>query len=130
MLQHLLRDGAAVITGHHCFSNGNWAELITCDDYTFHRPCPPVEGVVPELRNEIEANPKGNKEPRIKDARHTLEEFLKDKPMLTVYEWPGPCRSFDFDTDERYESCREEDVRNFIEAEGLELVPPGCDAAS
>ena len=57
-----------------------------------------------EERNEIEAKPKGTKEPRLKDALHTIEEFLKGRPTLTVYEWPPQQRPpVSWDYSSRYE---------------------------
>ena len=52
VLQYLLNEDAAVIIGHHRFPNGNWAELVSCEGYTLHRPCAPLEGVVPEERKK------------------------------------------------------------------------------
>ena len=109
-----MNDGLAVHEGYHCFPGDHWAEVLACDGYTFHRPCPPVEGVVVEERNEIEAKPKGAKEPRLKDALHTIEEFLKDRPTFTVYQWPPqqrPPTSWDYSSrDEDYYS-RDDDSR-------------------
>ena len=99
MLQHLLNEGIAVIDGHHLFSGGNWAELVKCDGYSFHRPCPPIEGVVPEEREQIEAKPRGAKEPRLKAALHTIEKYLEGKPLLEVYRWPPAIRIRDSNRD-------------------------------
>ncbi len=131
-IEHLLREGTAVVTGHHRFAGENWAELIECEGYTFHRPCSPVEGVMPEDLAQIEAKPRGTKEPRLKDALHTIKEYLKDKPLLGVYQWPPRVRERAIDIEDRYdmedryecdEQNRKDDVRHYLETEGLELLP-------
>ena len=120
VLQHLLNENAAVIVGHHRFPNGNWAELIACDGYFFHRPCAAIEGAVICERNDIEAKPKGAKESRIKDARYTLEEFLKDRPYLYVFKWETRVRNRDYsdcDMKDRFEDNREDDTDPYPESE-------------
>jgi hypothetical protein len=114
VLQNLINDGLAVHECYHRFPGDHWAEVLACDGYTFHRPCPSVEGVVVEERNEIEAKPKGAKEPRLKDALHTIEEFLKSRPTLTVYEWPPqqrPPTSWDYSSQDEDYYSRDDDSR-------------------
>lgn len=93
VLQHLINEGTARIVGHHRFPNGNLAELVECDGYFFHRPCAALEGSVASERHEIEAKPRDVKEPRLKDALHTVQEYLKGKPRLDVYCWPSKARA-------------------------------------
>ena len=77
---------------------------MKCDGYSFHRPCPPIEGVVPEERGQIEAKPRGAKEPRLKDALHTIAKYLEGKPLLDVYRWPPAIRIRDSNRDDQDDS--------------------------
>jgi hypothetical protein len=87
-----VKDGTLNVVEYHCFQGGNWAEVLKGQGYTFHRPCPPRDDVgVPEL-NDIEAKPRDAKEPRLKDALHTITGYLADKPAVKCYTWPPPER--------------------------------------
>jgi hypothetical protein len=86
-LHYLLAEGQLEIVGHHRFPDGNWAEVLRGSGYTFHRPCADQAASTAEEINEIEAKPRGSKEPRLKDALHTVEEFLREKPEVRVFEW-------------------------------------------
>jgi hypothetical protein len=86
-IHHLLADGRLEVVGHHRFPGGNWAEVLQGSGYTFHRPCPPQDGANVEDREEIEAKPKETKEPRLKDARHTVNAYLQGKPSVIVFQW-------------------------------------------
>jgi hypothetical protein len=88
-LHHLLAEGRLRIAGYHVFAGGNWAEVVQGEGYTFHRPCPPQEGKAVQL-DGIEAKPRGREEPRLKDALHTIKEYLDGKPEADCYEWPAP----------------------------------------
>jgi len=76
------------VVGFHQFPGCIWAEVLEGCGYRFHRPCPAWPGEAAEALGEIEAKPKGRKEPRLKDAIHTLQEYLACKPEAEVYEWP------------------------------------------
>ena len=88
-LHHLLAEGRLKVVGYHRFPDGNWAELLQGDGYTFHRPCPPRAAAHVEERDQIEAKPRGAKEPRLKDAVHTVEMYLESKPEVQPYQWPA-----------------------------------------
>jgi hypothetical protein len=87
-LHYLHSEGRLTIVGYHRFPGGNWAEVLHGSAYVFHRPCPAqASGTAAEIE-EIEAKPRRSKEPRLKDARHTVEEYLRDRPEVEVFEWP------------------------------------------
>jgi hypothetical protein len=58
----------------------------------FWKPPQPIRGEhvakTAEEICEIEAQPRDSKEPRLKDALHTIEEYLRGKPKADVFEWP------------------------------------------
>lgn len=89
----LRAEGRLSVVGHHRFDGGNWAEMLQGSGYTFHRPCPSPEGVEAEELDQIEAKPKGAKEPRLTDALHTIRTYLADKPTVEVYEWSARGRA-------------------------------------
>ncbi len=92
-LHYLLEEQRLILVGHHRFPGGIWAELLQGEGFTFHRPCQPQEGAAAEDRSEIEAKPRGTKEPRLKDAIHTVTAYLADKPEVTTFEWPSKQQS-------------------------------------
>jgi hypothetical protein len=71
-LHYLLAEGRLAVAGHHRFPGGHWAEVLRGEGYTFHRPCPEMSDATVVELDGIEAKPRGNKEPRLKDARHTV----------------------------------------------------------
>jgi hypothetical protein len=86
---YLVAEGHLTVVGYHRFGN-NWAEVLQADVYTVHRPCPPQPGDAGARQiDDIEAKPRGAKEPRLKYAIHTLKKYLKGKPVVPVYEWPA-----------------------------------------
>jgi hypothetical protein len=87
-IHYLLADGQLEVVGHHRFPGGNWAEILQGSGYTFHRPCPPHGGAIVSDLDEIEAKPRGTKEPRLKDALHTVGNYLQGKSLVDVFEWP------------------------------------------
>jgi len=91
-LGHLVSAGILTPIGYHRFGE-NWAEVLGGEGYRFHRPCAAPEGIAdaPQLE-DIEAKPKGSKEPRIKDALFTVEQFLKNKSFVETFEWPERVR--------------------------------------
>ena len=91
-LHHLVASGRLQVVGYHAFAGGNWAEVLQGEGYTFHRPCPPQQAEAVQL-DGIEAKPRDRTEPRLKDALHTLEEYLADKPEADYYQWPAPARN-------------------------------------
>ena len=92
-LHYLLAEGQLEIAGCHRFPGGNWAEVVKCGGYTFHRPCPHrTDGTAKQL-DDIEAKPRESKEPRLKDALYSVKEFLKGKPKVKVFEWPQKVRT-------------------------------------
>jgi hypothetical protein len=92
-LHHLLAEGRLAVAGHHRFAGGHWAEVLRGEGYTFHRPCPAKSDAAAVELGEIEAKPRGSKEPRLKDARHTVAAYLAGKPEVRVFEWPEKDRS-------------------------------------
>jgi hypothetical protein len=88
-LYHLVVERRLQFSGYHRFPDDNWAELLQGDGYSFHRPCSPPEGVDVIERSEIEAKPRGAREPRLKDALHTLQGYLDSKPKMALYKWPS-----------------------------------------
>lgn len=107
VLHHLLERH--VLTGgrFHQFEGGTWAEVLTGQGYTFHRPCPPPidatveapDGTYPRppaeqsdkavVLESIEAKPKGAKEPPISVAVAAVNKFLAGKRRVRVYQWPA-----------------------------------------
>ena len=86
--------------------------MLEGEGYRFHAPCAPPTGVLPEkVLGEVEAKPKGAKEPKLKDALHTLEQFLNGKPEVRVYGWPGRPRP-----KRKERACQREE--NFNQEEG------------
>lgn len=110
VLEHLLL--AKRLTGgkYTVFSGGNWAEILEGEGYRFHRPCPPQETTEETvIQDNIEAKPKGSKEPTIKLALEIVESFLEGKETLFVYEWAR----------KSYTSYRDEDD-DFDDDEGVD----------
>jgi len=91
-LHYLVAEGRLKIVANHRFPDKNWAEVLKGDGYTFHRPCATKEGEAPDLINEIEAKPRGSKEPRLKDALFTINHFLEGKAKVGVFAWPEKIR--------------------------------------
>jgi hypothetical protein len=86
-LHYLVAEGKLAVVGYHRFGK-NWAEVLTAEGYTFHRPCAlPVGDVAAKELDDVEAKPRGRKEPRLKDALHTITQYLHGKPKVEVYEW-------------------------------------------
>jgi len=91
-IHYLIDDGVLTHEAYHKFDGGNWAELLTGDGYTFHRPCPPPQmphEASAECRSEVEAKPKGTKEPTLEVAYEVVSNYLGDKPKAPVYCWPS-----------------------------------------
>lgn len=86
-LHYLLAEQRLTVTAYHRFPDGNWAEVLTGEGYTFHRPCADPGREPDNDIDTIEARPRGRREPRLKDAVHTLREYLSDKPRVPVYQW-------------------------------------------
>lgn len=87
-LAHLLIEGVLVGGTYHKFNDGNWAELLKGDGYSFHRPCPPQNDVTATTMDVIDAKPKESSEPTIKVAVSIVEEFLDGREPQEVYYWP------------------------------------------
>lgn len=92
-LYYLCHQGRLRSIGYHAFRQPDnsllWAEVLEGEGYRFHAPCPAPNGILPEnILEEIEAKPRGAKEPRLKDALYRLQRFLQDKPEAPVYCWP------------------------------------------
>jgi hypothetical protein len=97
VLHYLRQEGRVQFVDYHVFRKPNepdrWAEFLEGEGYTFHAPCEAQIGASPEkVLSEIEAKPRGSGEPKLKDALHTLEKFLKDKPKAQTYSWPKRIR--------------------------------------
>jgi hypothetical protein len=92
-LHYLLDEGQLEIVGYHCFPSGNCAEVLKGGGYAFHRPCPDQVNETAKQIEEIEAKPRGSKEPRLKDALHTVKVYLCGKPEGDVFEWPQKDRA-------------------------------------
>jgi hypothetical protein len=89
VLHHLVETGFLVGGKYHRFEFGNWAEVLEGKGYRFHRPCPPQESLpATELIESIEAKPKEAKEPALDIAYEVVENFLKGKVRVSVYQWP------------------------------------------
>lgn len=89
-LEHMLLDGIVSINGYHRFEDGNWAEVLTGGGFTFHRPCAPPTVEISDVVTieRIYSKPQDRAEPRLKDAFHTVEEYLRFKPEVIPFEWP------------------------------------------
>jgi len=95
VLHYLLDEGTLLVVGYHSFVEGQWAEVLASEGYRFHRPCPP-EIVPAEVQADvtalsiaaIEAKPKEANEPRLVDARYTINAYLADRPHVECYTWP------------------------------------------
>ena len=91
-IKYLIDDGLLTHEAYHQFDGGNWGELLTGDGYTFHRPCRPPQTpheASAEYRGEIEAKPKGSKEPTLEVAYEVVGSYLEEKPTTPVYCWPS-----------------------------------------
>jgi len=89
VLAHLLNDRVLQVQGYHRFGDDLYAYILGGNGYTFHQPCPAPEdpkGV--EYRSDIEAKPKSAAECNLKDAMHTIKQFLSERPYVDVYVWP------------------------------------------
>lgn len=89
-LHHLIQVEKVGLVGYHKF-NDNWAEIWEGGGHRFHRPCPPPQGEatqVEDLGDQIEAQKRLPGEPRLKDAIHTLENYLMGKTWVDTYQWP------------------------------------------
>ena len=65
-----------------------WAEVLQGEGYTLHCPCATPENTAcATVLNEIEAKPRKSKDPKLKDALHTLMLYLANKPEAVVYAW-------------------------------------------
>jgi RNase P/RNase MRP subunit p29 len=107
-LHYLRKQRRLETAGYHRFPSGNWAEVLEGGGYTFHRPCPDRSDETAKEIDEIEAKPRGSKEPRLKDALHTIKVYLGGKPEVDVFEWPQTRSSRghwpeDYDFDDEYE---------------------------
>lgn len=91
VLEHLFAEGVLAVDGLHRFPGGLYAERLCGERYRFHRPCPkPIpEPTGPVEINGIEAKPKEAREPCLKDAVFTIEQFLAARPKATPYQWPA-----------------------------------------
>lgn len=108
-LHYLIEEGRLGISGFHRFDGGNWSELLVGDGYSFHRPCPAQSGDV-QVRDGIEAKPKGAKEPTLAVAFEVVERFLEGRPQVSIFQWPRRARvRYEFDD---WEDDFEEDFRN------------------
>jgi hypothetical protein len=87
-LHHLVADRVLTRTGYHRFEAACWAEILTGEGYTFHRPCRPPKPIPEDAdRNSIEAKPKGLKEPTLNVAREVVEKYLHARLGVQVYQW-------------------------------------------
>ncbi len=114
-LHHLVTEGRLQVVGYHRFQD-NWAEVLRGEDYTFHRPCPPPsDDVQSKQLEEIEAKPRGTKEPRLKDALYTLESYLDGKGEVEVFQWPSRpgSRPVSFYEDDEEEGWDDDDDEEF-----------------
>jgi hypothetical protein len=92
-LHYLREERRLVVVGYHAFAQPDgthlWAEVLQGEGYTFHRPCAnPQNTKSAMVLNEIEAKPHNWKDPKLKDALHTLKLYLANKPEAVVYTWP------------------------------------------
>jgi hypothetical protein len=91
VLHHLVASGVLSVIGYHRFlgeQGEHFAEILAGEGYSFHRPCdPPEVGGVHEIRESIEARPKGAKEPTLTAAYSAVNLFLKGKKFVDVFEW-------------------------------------------
>jgi hypothetical protein len=109
-LHYLVDDGRLTHAGYHQFDSGLWSEVLAGEGFIFHRPCPPVDGMEPGILDDIEAKPKGRKEPTLKVAHQVLADYLVDKPIVAVYHWPPRVRAYvprwddfdEFDSDDAF----------------------------
>lgn len=83
----LIAEGELRHIGYHRFEGG-WAELYEGNGYTFHRPCPkPANAENVPMISEIDAKPRGSKEPRLCDALFTLQRYLSGREHVDTYQW-------------------------------------------
>ena len=88
-LHYMLEEGLLSGGKYHKFSGGNFAEILSGNGYTFHRPADepddmPVDAL---MIDSIEAKPKKAKEPSLDVAREVIDKYLDGKPKVAVYEW-------------------------------------------
>lgn len=92
-LHYLLAEGKLTVSGYHRFPAGNWAEVLCGGAYIFHRPCPEQPEDAGTRIEDIEAKPRGLNEPRLKDARLTLRDYLAGKPVVDLFRWEPRTRN-------------------------------------
>jgi len=92
-LAHLVIEGVLVGGTYHKFNDGNWAEVLQGDGYSFHRPCAPQNDAAAMTMEMIDAKPKGGREPTIKIAMSVVETFLDGREPQEVYLWSRVRRS-------------------------------------
>ena len=120
-LHYLLLERRLEIVGHHCFPGGNWAEVLRGEDYCFHRPCDEQTGQTVTEIDDIEAKPRGPKEPRLKDALHTVKEYLGGRPEVDIFEWPLRISST-----RRYSEMRWDDSGEESDTDGFDYDDDDC----
>ncbi len=91
-LFYLRQEQRVSHAGFHIFPQAQggvlWAEVLEGDGYSFHCPTSPPLNIAPQaVLNQIEAKPRGSKEPKLKDALFTLREYLAEKPTADVFNW-------------------------------------------
>jgi hypothetical protein len=83
---------------------------LSAEGYTFHQPCPPPAGDTEAKELDgVEAKPRGAKEPRLKDALHTIALYLDGKPNVAVYKWPAREKDGDLDVELKEDNWDEDD---------------------
>lgn len=91
VLHYLVQEKKLRHEGYHRFPDGNWAEILTGEGYSFHRPCPKRKEE-PICRTEIEAKPKAAIEPPLEAAYKVIRKYLDGKPRVKVFAWPPKSR--------------------------------------
>jgi hypothetical protein len=94
-LHFAILDGMLTVAGYHRFEYDHWAEVLIGDGYSFHRPCKPppdTSSADSKMLEQIDAKPRCVGEPRLLDAKYTLEKFLDGKPTVSTYSWLKPDR--------------------------------------
>lgn len=88
-LHYMTKQGVVEAAGFHCFGD-NWAMVLKGEGYVFHTPCPrPKDGCEGKRVEQVEAKPRQANEPKLKDARYTVETYLAEKPIVKIYCWPS-----------------------------------------
>jgi hypothetical protein len=86
-LEQLLTEGKLTVMGYQLFGeNKYWTEVLQGDGFTFHRPCarPSTQYRDCQVLETIPAKERSAREPRVKDAIYTVENYLAERCSIAA----------------------------------------------